>query len=158
MPTRTPFLWFDDDAEEAAGFYVSVFPDARILGVQRRPPEAPGDEGPALVVSLELQGQQLSLLNGGPHQRLSEAFSLVVNCEGQDEVDRYWDALLHGGGKEHACGWLKDRFGLSWQVVPGELLRLMGDPDPAKAGAVMDAMLQMVKIDVAGLQAAYDAV
>jgi predicted 3-demethylubiquinone-9 3-methyltransferase (glyoxalase superfamily) len=158
MPTLTPFLWFDDDAEEAADFYVSVFPDARILGVQRRLPEAPGAEGPALVVSLELQGQELSFLNGGPEQRLSEAFSLVVNCEGQVEVDRYWDALLDGGGQEHVCGWLKDRFGLSWQVVPGELFRLMGDPDPAKAAAVMDAMLQMVKLDVAGLQAAYDAV
>jgi predicted 3-demethylubiquinone-9 3-methyltransferase (glyoxalase superfamily) len=157
MPTVTPFLWFDDDAEEAAEFYVSVFPDARILGVQRRPAEQPGTDGPALLVSLELQGQQLTLLNGGPSQRLSEAFSLVVNVEGQEEVDRYWDALLDGG-QEHACGWLKDRFGLSWQIVPGELLRLMGDPDPARSGAVVDAMMQMVKIDVAALQAAYDAV
>jgi predicted 3-demethylubiquinone-9 3-methyltransferase (glyoxalase superfamily) len=158
MPTITPFLWFDADAEEAAEFYVSVFPDARVLGVQRRPPEQPGADGPALVVSLELQGQQLSFLNGGPSQRLTEAFSLVANVEGQDEVDRYWDALLEGGGQEHACGWLKDRFGLSWQIVPGALLRLMADPDPARSAAVMDAMLQMVRIDVAALQAAYDSV
>ncbi len=157
MPTITPFLWFDDQAEEAAEFYLSVFPDARITHVQRNPEGGPGVPGAALVVGIELQGQQLSFLNGGPSQQLSEAFSLVVNCEGQQEVDHYWDGLLAGGGAPHACGWLKDRFGLSWQVVPGELLRLMADPDPAKAGAVVGAMLQMVKIDVAELQAAYDA-
>jgi predicted 3-demethylubiquinone-9 3-methyltransferase (glyoxalase superfamily) len=158
MPTITPFLWFDDQAEAAADFYVSVFPDTRITHVQRNGEGGPGPAGSALVVGLELQGQQLSFLNGGPSQQLSEAFSLVVNCEGQDEVDRYWDALLADGGSPHACGWLKDRFGLSWQIVPGELLRLMADPDPAKAGAVVAAMLQMVKIDVAALQAAYDSV
>ncbi len=156
MPTVTPFLWFDDDAEEAAEFYVWSS-RRRVLGVQRQPSDQPGVDGPALLVSLELQGQQLSLLNGGPSQRLTEAFSLAVNVEGQEEVDRYWDALIEGG-QAHACGWLKDRFGLSWQIVPAELMRLMGDPDPARSRAVFEAMLQMVKIDVAGLQAAYDSV
>ena len=123
----------------------------------RAAPEQPGTDEPALTVSLELQGQRLTLLNGGPSLQLTEAFSLAIDGEGQAEVDRYWDALLEGGGHEHACGWLKDRFGLSWQVVPGELLRMMADPDQNKAGAVVDAMMQMVKIDVAALQAAYDS-
>src|SRR6185437_5154100 len=140
MPTITPFLWYEDDAEQAAEFYVSVFPDAAITTVQRNPNSDLGELGSALVVELELLGQRLTFLNGGPHQKLTEAFSLVVHCEGQAEVDHYWEALLADGGQEHACGWLKDRFGLSWQVVPGELLRLMADPDPAKAGAVVGAM------------------
>ncbi len=144
MLTVTPFLWFDSKADEAARFYTSIFPDSRIIEV------AP------MTVTFELAGQRVMGLNGGPHYQLNEAFSLLVSCDTQAEVDHYWDALLAGGGTPSQCGWLKDRFGLSWQVIPKLLNELLGDPDQERARRVMQAMLAMVKIDSADLQAAYD--
>lgn len=144
MLTITPFLWFDSKADEAARFYTSIFPNSRILEV------AP------MTVTFELAGQRVMGLNGGPHYQLTEAFSFFVNCDTQAEVDHYWDALLAGGGEPSQCGWLTDRFGLSWQVLPKLLNELLSDPDQERAGRVMQAMLGMVKIDSAGLQAAYD--
>jgi predicted 3-demethylubiquinone-9 3-methyltransferase (glyoxalase superfamily) len=148
MPTVTPFLWFDDNAEEAIAFYASIFPDAKIGDVSRQ-------NGKFFLGSFELAGQKFMALNGGPQFRFTEAFSLYVNCRDQAEVDRYWDRLLEGGGSPQQCGWLKDRFGLCWQIIPEALPRLIGDPDPQKAERVMKAMLQMVKIDIATLEAAY---
>jgi predicted 3-demethylubiquinone-9 3-methyltransferase (glyoxalase superfamily) len=149
MPKISPFLWFDTQAEEAANFYVSVFENSRITKVMRK-----GD-GSALVVAFEIEGQPVSALNGGTYQKLSEAFSFVVQCKGQEEVDHYWDTLLSDGGSPSVCGWLKDRFGLSWQVVPEEFFRLTSDPDPAKSARVMAAMMQMTKFDIAKLEAAH---
>lgn len=145
MLSITPFLWFDNQAAEAAHFYTSIFPDSRIL-----------DESP-MSVAFEVAGQRVMGLNGGPQFKLDEAFSLFVSCDSQTEVDRYWDALLEGGGEPSQCGWLKDRFGLSWQVIPSLLGQLLSDSDQERAGRVMQAMLGMQKIDCAGLQAAYDA-
>ncbi|MFN8639670.1 MAG: VOC family protein [Dehalococcoidia bacterium] len=145
MLSITPFLWFDDQAAEAARFYTSIFPDSRIL-----------DETP-MSVAFEVAGQRVMGLNGGPQFQLNEAFSMFVSCDGQEEVDHYWDALLEGGGEPSMCGWLKDRFGLSWQVIPSLLGQLLSDPDQGRANRVMQAMLGMRKIDCAGLQAAYDA-
>jgi two-component system sensor histidine kinase QseC len=157
MTTITPFLWFDDDAEEAAEFYSATFPDSRILETSRYGEGAHVPAGTLMTATIELAGQRLMLLNAGPAFPHTEAFSLFVECDGQEEVDRYWDALLAGGGEPSMCGWLKDRFGLSWQIVPSEFIRLSADPDPAKASAVVGAMLQMTRFDVAALQAAYDA-
>ncbi len=151
MPKITPFLWFDGAADEAADFYVSVFDDGEFLG------RMPGPDGKSLTVNLTLHGQELVFLNGGQQYQLSEAFSLAIECDGQAEVDRYWDALLAGGGQPHACGWLKDRFGVSWQVVPKQMLDLFQDPNPERAGRAMQAMMQMVKIDLAELESAADA-
>jgi predicted 3-demethylubiquinone-9 3-methyltransferase (glyoxalase superfamily) len=148
MPTVTPFLWFDDNAEEAIAFYASIFPDAKIGDVSRQ-------NGKFFLGSFELAGQKFIALNGGPQFRFTEAFSLYVNCRDQAEVDRYWCRLLEGGGSPQQCGWLKDRFGLCWQIIPEALPKLIGDPDPQKAERVMKAMLQMVKIDIATLEAAY---
>ena len=148
MQKIVPFLWFDDQAEEAMNHYVSIFPDSKILGVHRH-------EGKVLTGTFQLAGQELMALNGGPQFKFTEAISLFVKCEDQAEVDRYWDALIEGGGEPSQCGWLKDRFGLSWQIIPNALGELMGDKDPEKAGRVMQAMLGMVKIDVAGLRRAY---
>ena len=148
MPTVTPFLWFDDNAEEAIAFYASIFPDAKIGDVSRQ-------NGKFFLGSFELAGQKFMALNGGPQFRFTEAFSLYVNCRDQAEVDRYWDRLLEGGGSPQQCGWLKDRFGVFWQIIPEALPRLMSDPDPKKAERVMKAMLQMVKIDIATLEAAH---
>ena len=148
MPTVTPFLWFDDNAEEAIQFYASIFPDARIGEVSRQ-------NGKFFLGSFELAGQKFMALNGGPQFRFTEAVSLYVNCKDQAEVDHYWDRLLEGGGLPQQCGWLKDRYGLSWQIIPEALPRLIGDPDPQKAERAMKAMLQMVKIDIAGLEAAH---
>jgi predicted 3-demethylubiquinone-9 3-methyltransferase (glyoxalase superfamily) len=147
MPDITPFLWFDDNAEEAIEFYSSIFPDARIGNVQRQ-------NGKFFFGEFELAGQKFMALNGGPQFKFTEAFSLYVNCKDQAEVDHYWDRLLEGGGKPQQCGWLKDRYGLSWQIIPEALPKLIGDPDPEKAERVMKVMLQMVKIDVAALEAA----
>jgi predicted 3-demethylubiquinone-9 3-methyltransferase (glyoxalase superfamily) len=145
----TPFLWFDTQAEEAARFYVSLFPDSEITGV------TPGPDGAPLVVAFRLAGVQFLALNGGPRHPHTEAFSLSIDCHSQEEVDRYWDALT-AGGSPVACGWLKDRFGLFWQVVPNVLPKLLGDPDRAKAGRAMQAMMGMIKLDIAALQAAAD--
>ena len=154
MSRISPFLWFDTQAEQAAELYVSIFPNSRITGVTRYGEGGPGKPGSAMTVSFELDGLKVTALNGGPHFQLSEAFSMSVDCADQAEVDRYWDALLEGGGKPSQCAWLKDRFGLSWQIVPRALPRLLGDPDRAKSQRVMAAMLKMSKIDVAALAAA----
>jgi predicted 3-demethylubiquinone-9 3-methyltransferase (glyoxalase superfamily) len=151
----TPFLWFDRQAEQAARFYVSVFPDSRIEQVSRYTSAGPLPEGTAMVVDLVLQGQRLRFLNGGPDQKLSEAFSLMVECETQEEVDRYWNLLLADGGEENVCGWLKDRFGLSWQITPVQLGRMISDPDRERADQVMRAMFQMKKLDIKALEQAY---
>lgn len=151
MATITPFLWFNDNAEEAATFYVSVFDGASIEGIMR------GPEGNALTVGMNINGQHVTLLNGGPHNPHTEAFSFVIHCNDQDEVDYYWNILTADGGEEIECGWLKDKFGLSWQVTPNRLLELMSDPDPERAGRAMQAMLQMRKIIIADLEAAAGA-
>ena len=153
MGMITPFLWYDSEAEEAATLYTSLFPNSTILAVNRYGAAGPGPEGSAMTVTFELDGQRVVALNGGPAHPLTEAFSFTVACETQEEVDRYWDALS-AGGEEGPCGWLKDRFGLSWQIVPNALPRLLGDPDPGRAQRAMQAMLQMRKLDIAALEAA----
>ena len=150
MNKITPFLWFDTQAEEAMNFYVSLFKNSKALGVSR------GPDGKAFTVSFELDGQEFIGLNAGPQFKFNEAVSMFVNCEDQADVDYFWNALTADGGEESMCGWLKDRFGLWWQIVPKQLGQLMGDPDPVKAGRVMQAMLKMKKIVVADLQMAYD--
>ena len=147
MHRITPFLWFDGQAEEAMNFYVSIFPNSKVLGI------TPGPDGKAMSVSFELDGQRFHALNGGPQFSFTPAISLFVSCETQAEVDELWERLSRGGSQER-CGWLRDRYGLSWQVIPTALGRLMGDPDRARAGRVMNAMLQMDKIDIAGLERA----
>ncbi len=149
----TPFLWFDHQAEEAANFYVSLFPDSKILTVTRYPEGSPAPPGTAMIVEFELAGQPLIALNGGPHYKLTEAFSLSIDCNDQAEVDFFWERLTQGG-EPSRCGWLKDRYGLSWQVVPRVLLQLLSDPDPAKQKRVTLAMMQMAKLDIAQLEAA----
>jgi predicted 3-demethylubiquinone-9 3-methyltransferase (glyoxalase superfamily) len=151
----TPCLWFDGQAEEAAAFYVSVFRNSRITGVTRNGDAGPGPKGSALVVGFELDRQAFTALNGGPAFKFNEAVSLVINCEAQDELDAYWEKLTAGGGSPSQCGWLKDRFGLSWQVVPTALIDMLQDKNAQKAQQVMQAMLQMTKIDIARLNAAY---
>ncbi|MFP2961826.1 VOC family protein [Myxococcus sp. 1LA] len=154
MQKITPFLWFDGNAEEAMNFYVSVFKnDAKILSLSRA---GGSGSGPVISGIFQLHGQQFMALNGGPHYKLTEAFSLFVDCQTQEEVDALWAQLLEGGGQPQQCGWLKDRFGLSWQIVPSVLGKLLGDKDPVKAQRVMQAMLGMVKLDIQGLQRAYD--
>lgn len=153
-----PFLWYADNALEAAQFYVSVFPNSRIVNVVHAPADMPGvTKGDPFTVEFELDGQRVEAISAGPSLQLNAAFSFVVDCADQAEIDRYWDALLAGGGQEVACGWLTDRFGLSWQVVPRALyeLTLRPDADPAGAARATQAMLSMVKLDVAALEAAY---
>lgn len=156
MPKISPFLWFDNQAEEAMNLYVSIFKNSKIGAVARYGDSGPGPKGSVMTASFELDGQAFTALNGGPHFKFNEAISFTIDCRGQAEVDYYWNRLLEGGGTPSQCGWLKDRFGLSWQVVPAELHELMGDSDPVKANRVMQAMLQMSKIEVAALQSAYD--
>jgi len=162
MQKLTPYLWFDDKAEEAAEFYVSVFngprpgsdgDESKVLGVTRYGEAGPGEPGTAMTVSFVLEGLEFTALNAGPHFQFTEAISFHVSCETQDEVDYLWKALTDGG-EESQCGWLKDRYGLSWQIIPTALHQLLSDPDPAKAQRVMQAMLQMQKIDVAALEEA----
>ncbi|MFI9237561.1 VOC family protein [Streptomyces sp. NPDC053079] len=155
MQKITTFLWFDDQAEEAAAFYTSLFDDSRIVDVQRYGEAGPGEPGSVMVVTFELAGQQFIALNGGPRFTFNEAISLSVDCETQEEVDELW-AKLTAGGEGVACGWLKDRYGLSWQVVPRKLTELLNDPDPVKSNRVMQAMLGMKKIDIQGLVDAYE--
>jgi predicted 3-demethylubiquinone-9 3-methyltransferase (glyoxalase superfamily) len=150
----TTFLWFDSNAEEAMNHYVSVFKNAKILGVTRYGEAGPGPAGKVMVGSFEIEGQQFTALNGGPQFKFTEAISLVVHCDSQQEVDDLW-AKLSAGGAPGQCGWLKDKFGLSWQIVPRVLIELLQDPDPAKSARVMRAMMQMTKIDIAKLQQAY---
>lgn len=150
MTTVTPFLWFNDNAGEAIERYQKVFPDAEVVDETRMP------DGTLFIATIRLQGQELVLMNGGPSHELTEAFSLSVGVETQQEVDEISDALIEGGGYQDNCGWLKDAFGLSWQVVPSILGRLMSDPDPEKAGRTQAAMMQMKRLSVQGLQDAYD--
>jgi predicted 3-demethylubiquinone-9 3-methyltransferase (glyoxalase superfamily) len=152
----TPSLWFESQAEEAARFYCEVFDNSRILEIARMPVEAPGAEGPVLTVRFELEGLEFTALNGGPEFQFTEAVSFQVSCSDQAEVDRYWNALTADGGEESQCAWLKDRFGLSWQIIPTALPRLLGSRDPERAASVMRAMLKMRKIVVADLEAAYE--
>ena len=152
----TPFLWFDGQAEEAANFYVSVFKNAKIHHVTRNTEAAPGETGAVLVIEFELDGQRFMALNGGPEFHFTPAVSFSIDCKDQAEVDYYWDRLTEGG-REVQCGWLEDKYGLSWQVVPSLLPELLGSDDRKKADAAMQAMMEMVKLDVAKLQAAYDA-
>jgi predicted 3-demethylubiquinone-9 3-methyltransferase (glyoxalase superfamily) len=156
MQTITTCLWFDTEAEEAANFYVSVFKNSQVRNVSRYGEAGPRPAGMVMTVDFELDGQQFIALNGGPEFSFTEAVSLQVNCETQEEVDRYW-SVLSEGGEEGPCGWLKDRYGLSWQIIPIALTELINDPDTAKAQRVMAAMLQMKKIDIAALQAAAEA-
>ena len=155
MQKLTPCLWFDDQAEQAATFYTSLFKDSRIVDVSYYGEAGPGPAGKVLMVVFELDGQQYQALNGGPEYTLTEAFSLSVSCADQDEVDHFWN-LLSEGGEEGPCGWLKDRFGLSWQVVPTRLGELLGDPDKDRAQRAMAAMLKMRKLDIGALERAAD--
>ena len=155
MRKITPCLWFDNQAEEATNFYVSLFKNSQVLSVSRFGEGGPGPAGTVMTTTFEIDGQELMALNGGPYFKFTEAISLFVNCETQEEVDRLWAALTDGG-EESQCGWLKDRYGLSWQIVPTALGEMLGDPDPEKSQRVMQAMLKMRKIIVADLQKAYD--
>ena len=155
--TTTPCLWFDTQGEDAARFYCSVFPNSRILNVTHYGPDTPRPEGTVMTVDFELDGQKFVALNGGPEFHFSEAVSFMIDCRDQAEVDHYWTSLTVGGGEESVCGWLKDRYGLSWQIVPRRLYELMEDADPARATAATEAMLRMGKIVVAELEAAADA-
>jgi predicted 3-demethylubiquinone-9 3-methyltransferase (glyoxalase superfamily) len=151
----TPFLWFDNQAEEAMNFYVSVFEDAEVLDVSRYGEAGPGPEGSVMVATFRLAGQEFMALNGGPQFTFTEAVSFLIDCKSQEEVDYYWDKLAEGG-EPGPCGWLKDKFGLSWQVVPSVLGEMLGDEDRERANRVMQAMLQMTKIDIAKLEQAYE--
>ena len=153
MQKISPFLWFDNQAEEAMNFYLSVFKDSKAGKIVRYGDAGPGPKGSVMVASFELNGMKFTALNGGPIFKFTEAVSFVVDCETQAEVDHYWEKLS-AGGQPGNCGWLKDRFGLSWQIVPSALPRLLSDPDAPKANRVMQAMMQMKKIDIAGLEAA----
>lgn len=154
MQKITPFLWFEDNAEEAANFYVSVFKNSRVVSISHYGDAGPRPAGTVMTVSFVLDGEEFVALNGGPEFTFSPAISFVVNCTTQEEVDELW-AKLSAGGKEVQCGWLEDRYGLSWQIVPTVLTEMLNDADPAKANRVMQAMLQMVKIDIEGLRRAY---
>ena len=155
MQKITPFLWFNDNAEEAVNFYRSVFKNSKIGKVTRYGDAGPGPKGQAMTVTFELMGLEFVALNAGPQFKFTEAISFVVNCETQEEVDEYWKKLS-AGGKTSQCGWLKDKFGLSWQIVPTALGKMYSDPDPAKSQRVMKAMLKMDKLDIAVLKQAYD--
>lgn len=155
MQKITTFLTFNDQAGEAVDLYVSTFKNSRIVNAQYYGPGGPGPEGSLMRAEFELDGQRFMALNGGPSFSFAEGISLFVNCETQAEVDELWETLS-AGGEKGPCGWLKDRFGVSWQIIPTALGELLGDPDPEKAGRVMQAMLQMSKIDIAGLQQAYE--
>jgi predicted 3-demethylubiquinone-9 3-methyltransferase (glyoxalase superfamily) len=156
MQKITPCLWFDNQAEEAIEFYSSIFADSKIVNVMRHGKAGPGPEGEVLFVTFQLAGQEFQALNGGPQFKFTEAISLCVSCETQAEIDEKWEKLLEGGGQESRCGWLKDKFGLSWQITPPILPEMLRDKDPEKAARVMQAMMQMVKIDIATLQKVYD--
>ena len=151
----TPFLWFHQEAEEAANFYVSLFKDSKILTVSRSGDAGPGPKGSAMVVEFQLAGQRFQALNGGPHFKFTEAISLMVDCDSQEEVDTLWSKLTANGGQESQCGWLKDRYGLSWQIVPNRFMQMMKDKDPKKTQRVMQAMMTMKKFDIARLEQAY---
>jgi predicted 3-demethylubiquinone-9 3-methyltransferase (glyoxalase superfamily) len=155
MQTISPFLWFDHQAEAAANFYVSVFKNSKIVNITRYGEAGPGPNGGVMTVDFELDGEEFTALNGGPHFKFTEAISFSVNCKTQEEVDSFWEALSDGG-EQGPCGWLKDKFGLSWQINPTVLGEMLSDPDSRKSKRVMEAMLKMKKIDIAGLKKAYD--
>ena len=155
MQKIVPFLWFNDNAEEAAHFYVSVFKNSKVVSVTRYGAAGPGPKGAAMSVTFQLEGQPFYALNGGPQFSFTPAISLFVNCETQEEVDQLWNKLT-AGGSEEPCGWLKDKFGLSWQIIPTALGKMLGDKNAQKAQSAMRAMLQMKKIDIKRLQEAYD--
>ena len=156
MQKITPFLWFDHQAEEAIHLYMSIFKDSKILELSRYGEGAPMPAGTLMSATFVLNGQELMAMNAGPHFKFNEAISLFVRCENQAEVDEYWNKLTADGGEESMCGWLKDKYGLSWQIIPKQLGEMLGASDPAKAGRAMQAMLQMHKIEIAALQAAFD--
>lgn len=159
MDKISPCLWFDGVAQEAAEFYTSLFPDSHVDSIDRAPGDTPsGPEGSVLTVPFTLAGRSFIGLNGGPDFKFTEAISLSIDCDDQAEVDRYWDALIANGGEPSVCGWLKDRFGVSWQVVPKQLPEMFASPDRDAAGRALQAMLKMTKIDIAELQRAYDSV
>jgi predicted 3-demethylubiquinone-9 3-methyltransferase (glyoxalase superfamily) len=158
MPSKqkiTPFLWFDNQAEEAMNFYVSIFRNSKVISIGRYGEAGPGSKGTVMTVSFELEGQEFMALNGGPQYKFTEAISFFVNCETQEEVDELWEKLSEGGEKG-PCGWLKDKYGVSWQIVPTVLGEMLSDPDPARSQRVMKAMLQMKKIEIEGLKKAYE--
>src|SRR5579872_1781141 len=156
MQNITPMLWFDNNAEEAVDFYASIFPQTKIGKVLRYSEAGPGPTGSVMTIAFELNGQEFVALNDGPIYKFTPAVSFVVHCETQEEVDTYWDKLS-AGGAPNVCGWLQDKYGLSWQIVPNALLRVIQDKDRNRANRMVQAMLQMTKLDIAGLQAAYDA-
>jgi predicted 3-demethylubiquinone-9 3-methyltransferase (glyoxalase superfamily) len=151
----TPFLWFDNQAEEAVNFYVSLFKNSKINSVKRYGDAGPGPKGSVMIVTFQLEGQDFIALNGGPTSKFTPALSLYVDCVTQEEVDQLWEKLSEGGRKDR-CGWLQDKYGLSWQIVPRALQQLMSDPDPKKSASVMQAMLQMDKIDIEALKRAHE--
>ena len=155
MQKITPFLWFDNNAEEAMKFYMSIFKNSEVVSVTRYGDAGPGPKGTVMSCTFRLEGQTFMALNGGPHFKLTEAFSLFVDCQTQEEVDELWERLSAGGSKSR-CGWLKYKFGLSWQIIPRALMEMMRDPDPARSKRVIDAMMQMSKIDTGALKRAYD--
>lgn len=151
----TPFLWFNDQAEEATNFYITLFENSKIVNVSRYGEAGPGPEGSVMTVTFQLDGQEFTALNGGPHFKFTEAISFFVNCESQEEVNELWERLSDGG-EIQMCGWLKDKYGLSWQIVPNVLIEMLNDPDPEKSTRVTEAMLQMKKIDIEILKQAYE--
>ena len=155
MQKISPFLWFENQAEEAANFYTSIFPNSKIRHTSRYGEAGPGPKGSVMSITFELEGHEFLALNGGPMFRFSPAISFFVKCATQQEVDHYWDRLSAGGTPQQ-CGWLQDKYGLSWQIVPNALSEMLQDKDPAKSKRVMEAMMKMVKLDIAGLKAAYD--
>jgi predicted 3-demethylubiquinone-9 3-methyltransferase (glyoxalase superfamily) len=156
MPKITPFLWFNDNLEEAMDLYTSIFKNSKVGNVSRYGAAGPGEKGKVMTATFELEGQQLMGLNGGPHYKFNEAVSLFVSVETQEEVDELWTKLTADGGQEGQCGWLKDRFGLSWQIAPKALHQMLGDPDPVRSQRAMKAMLGMKKIEVEGLRRAVE--
>jgi predicted 3-demethylubiquinone-9 3-methyltransferase (glyoxalase superfamily) len=156
MSKPVPFLWFDDQAEEATSFYVSVFPNSKVVSTTRYGAAGPGPEGSVMTTQFQLDGQDFIALNGGPIYKFTEAVSFTVSCETQAEVDRFWDQLTAGGGQPGPCGWLKDKYGLSWQIVPTILPKLLADKDAAKSERAMAAMMKMGKLEIDTLKRAYD--
>lgn len=156
MQKITPFLWFDDNAEEAANFYISVFKDSKILSISHYSDAGPAPKGTVMAVEFELNGQKFTALNAGPMFKFTEAISFLIDCKDQKEVDYYWNKLTADGGEESMCGWLKDKFGLSWQVTPRILVELVSDKDPKRASRAMKAMMQMRKIDIQKIKDAAD--
>jgi predicted 3-demethylubiquinone-9 3-methyltransferase (glyoxalase superfamily) len=155
MQKITPYLWFEDQAEEAMNFYTSIFKNSKVLNVSRYPEGGPGPAGSLMTATFELDGQEFMVLNGGPQYKFTEAISFLVNCKNQKEVDELWSKLSEGG-EEGPCGWLKDRFGVSWQIIPTALGEMLSDPNPSKAQRVMEAMFKMKKIEIPVLQQAYN--